>query len=395
MEKIYMEENKSQKQKQQQDQKRLYNISIVLSFVVAAFAIVSLLTVAFDKPSYAAPDTDTVTVPDDITFYVRQASGQADSIEGYDDNNNFTFSVPLYYWDSSYEHQLFCVEKAASVVNGTAYSKSSAIPDYGLLYILDNSYATGKNVTQYGNKYIQQWATQVAIWLYLSRTSSDSVHQISPEQLTAIQNTTYVQLKSDMTGETGDDYDNLYNDINALVEKAINQSGKRLLTVEKADGETTTTSDKTYFQSTLITVSGNPPSSLMNYDITISGVEGAKAVNENGEDLALTNVAPGTKFYVRVPVDKVTEATTVKVEVRGHFQVLEGNYYTASTGNYQKVVTVTGKIKDESDGVSFDVAPSLDTGVNKAQTIYFIGLVVLLCGIGIVYANAKPSEIKQ
>ena len=76
MEKIYMEENKSQKQKQQQDQKRLYNISIVLSFVVAAFAIVSLLTVAFDKPSYAAPDT--VTVPDDITFYVRQADGQAD-----------------------------------------------------------------------------------------------------------------------------------------------------------------------------------------------------------------------------------------------------------------------------------------------------------------------------
>ena len=35
-----------------------------------------------------------------------------------------------------------------------------------------------------------------------------------------------------------------------------------------------------------------------------------------------------------------------------------------------------------------------DTGMSKAQTIYFIGLIVLLCGVGIVYANAKPVESK-
>ena len=75
--------------------------------------------------------------------------------------------------------------------------------------------------------------------------------------------------------------------------------------------------------------------------------------------------------------------------------MLEGNYYTANSGEYQKVVTVTGTTKHFSNGVSFEVAPSPNTGVNKAQTIYFIGLVVLLCGIGIVYANAKPSESKQ
>ena len=30
--------------------------------------------------------------------------------------------------------------------------------------------------------------------------------------------------------------------------------------------------------------------------------------------------------------------------------------------------------------------------MSAAQTIYFIGLIVLLCGVGIVYANAKPIE---
>ena len=37
---------------------------------------------------------------------------------------------------------------------------------------------------------------------------------------------------------------------------------------------------------------------------------------------------------------------------------------------------------------------SPDTGMTTAQTIYFIGLIVLLCGVGIIYANAKPVEEK-
>ena len=44
-------------------------------------------------------------------------------------------------------------------------------------------------------------------------------------------------------------------------------------------------------------------------------------------------------------------------------------------------------------GVELVFAP--DTGMNTTQTIYFIGLIVLLCGVGIVYANAKPVQVKQ
>ena len=32
-----------------------------------------------------------------------------------------------------------------------------------------------------------------------------------------------------------------------------------------------------------------------------------------------------------------------------------------------------------------------DTGMGVAQTIYFMGLILLLSGVGIVYANAKPK----
>ena len=46
-------------------------------------------------------------------------------------------------------------------------------------------------------------------------------------------------------------------------------------------------------------------------------------------------------------------------------------------------------------GDAFNIVGSPDTGMNAAQTIYFIGLIVLLCGLGIVYANTKPVESKQ
>ena len=46
MEKIYMEENKNRK--------RVIDGSVVLSFVVAAFAIFSLVAVGFNQISYAA-----------------------------------------------------------------------------------------------------------------------------------------------------------------------------------------------------------------------------------------------------------------------------------------------------------------------------------------------------
>ena len=59
------------------------------------------------------------------------------------------------------------------------------------------------------------------------------------------------------------------------------------------------------------------------------------------------------------------------------------------------VVTVTGDTMDVSGGLSIEIVGAPDTGMNTAQTIYFIGLIVLLCGVGIVYANAKPVDARQ
>ena len=57
-------------------------------------------------------------------------------------------------------------------------------------------------------------------------------------------------------------------------------------------------------------------------------------------------------------------------------------------------MSVTGTTVNENKGIEVEFVGAPDTGMNTAQTIYFIGLIILLCGVGIVYANAKPVESK-
>ena len=76
---------------------------------------------------------------------------------------------------------------------------------------------------------------------------------------------------------------------------------------------------------------------------------------------------------------------------------MKGTTYTTPNQNgqvMQKVVTVTGSVIDVPSSTSVQVVGAPDTGMSTAQTIFFIGLIVLLCGVGIVYANAKPVQDK-
>ena len=102
------------------------------------------------------------------------------------------------------------------------------------------------------------------------------------------------------------------------------------------------------------------------------------------------------KFYIRVPINKVNENNkTIKFSVTGSFTTLEGNYYKATGAQtIATVQTVTSNVQTGAE-IPLNYTPDVpDTGLSTAQTVYFIGLIVLLSGIGIIYANVKPSESK-
>lgn len=394
MEKIYMEENQKQQQQQQQkQQKRLFNISIILSFAVAVFGIFSIASFGLavyggknSGVSYAVPTGDS------FTFYKGQVSGAPMLVLGQSEDGQKSFQVPLYFSDSTFQSPIYCVEKGATVNDTVTYNKSSVpIDDYGLLYILNNSNANGKNIVD-GEEAVEAWATQVAIWLYLHETkSSDPLNVLTTAELEGIQNAT----KFTATGESPIIVSGVYTKIRALVDAAKAASNVKVLSVN-IDGTdpASIAEDKSFYQSPMVTVAGD---GLISYNVSVGGVEGAYLVDvETGNNLNATNIPATTKFYVRIPADKVgEEKVDVTVSVTGRFNTLTGSYYTAATGDLQKVVSVTGSTLDVSDGASFEIIPTPATGMNMAQTIYFIGLIVLLCGVGIVYANAKPIENKQ
>ena len=392
MEKIYMEESQRQKKN-----KSVFSFSVLMSFAVAIFAIFSLAMfgIASNQDtsiSYAASVTG-----DSFNFY---HEGTA-FVRGQDGEGN-NFSVPLYYSDDNATNPIFCIEHKAPVASDEGdpplYLKGNEIEDYGLLYILDNSLANDVDIIN-GNKYVETWATQVAVWLYLyEKNPNVAIHSISSEEMTAIQNaSTFYYVEGIQARNVT--VDGVYAKVRTLVDEAKNVSSSRKLSVTKASDSIAKSADGNYYQSAKISIVGNPSTSLTSYIISVSGIDGAYVVDADGRDIE-GGVPAGTDFYVRVPADKVTEKVqTLNVNVTGKFSSLTGNeYYTESKSSggedLQRVVSVTGNVVNVNAGTEVEFIGAPDTGMNAAQTIYFIGLIVLLCGVGIVYANAKPVESK-
>ncbi len=402
-----------EKSQGRKSRRSVVDFSVALSFVIAIFSMFSLATfgvVANQKTgiSYAAP----TTTGDTLTFYKgTQSDGSSQLfVTGYKgDDRSVNFAVPMYYSSTGNVNPIFCIEhNNDNVETGTTYNKGQIISDYGLLYLLSNSYVNGKKIVNIGstNDYVEGWITQVAIWVYLydqekaakGSVASTSPNYISDEDLAAIKAVTMIEVGYDAMIDTYDKNfgESIYTKyIEPLVSAAKNASSTKKLTVSKGSGDITKTSDGKYYQSPIITVTGLPEADFESYDVSLSGIEGAFLVDESGNQLSGSGIAAGKKFYVRVPADKVTtKVQVVNINVSGVFDSLTGHIYTAGA-DYQKIVSVTGTTVREDAGTEVEFVGSPDTGMNMTQTIYFIGLVVLLCGVGIVYANTKTAENKQ
>lgn len=413
MEKIYEENSQSQKPKK-------INLSIVLSFVVAAFAIVSLIVVGFNQISYAAP-----IASETVTLHIGKFGDQLAFVNARTDSGNVM--VPLYFADgedaTTATQPLFCIEHGVDASSTSYNTQGEILDDLGLVYILNKSASYGgsgivpNNLTYPDGggtlsaadyKYLEMYATQIAVWMYMkdtySATSSDPTEVRRHGKLEVAEAdgdiplniiTGFVNLYLTNTAGTriysGAIYDTY---IKSVVEEA--KSGKAYKTVNAvlASESISTVGDDTY-QTDKITVSANPASDLVNYSVDLYGIDGAYIVDKDGnKKTGLDTFAPSDFFYVRVPKNKVTkDSSSVTLSIVAEFQNYLGGEYFVATGS-QSVIGVTSehfRIANETK-INFLVAP--DTGMTTAQTIYFIGLIVLLCGVGIIYANAKPVEEK-
>ena len=198
----------------------------------------------------------------------------------------------------------------------------------------------------------------------------------------------------------------MYNSVKTFVNAALNRNSVSTISLT-AEGEVAKNDEGNY---QIIYDVTSTSGSILGYDISVTDANGqpfdsSKVLvqDEEGQEIVNGSVTctSGTcpnKFIVVVSKDLITETGTeyaFNVKVTGRFESLVGGVYQAveNPDQHQKVVTVSASSTTVDAKNQFII--SENTGMTTAQTIYFIGLVVLLCGIGIVYANAKPAESKQ
>lgn len=408
MEKIYMDDNNNQKN-QNQSQKGKYHFSIVLSFIVAVMAIASLVVVGFDQISYAA---DTPNLGDSFTLGNVSENNKQISVEA--GSSGSTFKVYLYQTNNNIP--VFCIQQMIAPGIGEDYNKGDEITDDGILYILNKSAVYGgdgiisksdigsDSDTNY--KYMESYATQVALWLHLYK-EGDSEHDLARNNRTGSVNKGILEGATEYSINVGSDAADsitisdsekkVATKILAVVAAANDPKNKVKETNVWFDDKNLSEIDGSdYYQTSAINVSGKPSDDLESYSLSLYGVDGAFFVDENGEKLKdeeLTSIVPNSKkMYVRIPKDKVSsEAKTLTVTARGTFKnYLTGTKYV-SDGS-QTVVTVTSDKHVVPGEAQLLVVGAPDTGMSKAKTIYFIGLIVLLCGVGIIYASSKPIK---
>ena len=372
------------------------SFSVISSFAVAFVAIFALIVCGFNEVSYAAPDS----FDEKITFYHYKKDGTDVSLIAASGSD--FIQTPLFFSDAQFTKSLFCVEHTVDPsADGTEISLINSDPskgsnsDPGLSYIISNSFVKGKNMLPDSTRDAEAFATQMAIWAYLYNKYPDNPkHAFTESQLNALVNAKTIQYRTET------DYEDLYTSsvsiyktyIEPIVLGALKANFTQRVIITKGNDNITKVEDGKYYQTAKMSVSGDPDSELASFDLEFKGVEGAFAVRTDGTKIdSLSNIPKGTDFYVRVPADKVSETLQeLRVEVSGHFNTFLTNDY--GEPNKQMVISVDDTTRIFVKGMDYTLVGSPDTGMTTAQTIYFIGLIVLLCGVGIVYANAKPIE---
>lgn len=406
MEKIYMENNQKKQKKNMWQSK-----SVIGTFALAIIALVAMVVVGVGQVSYAIPEI-VDKFPDTFT-----TAEPGETILG---TNGGNVSFPVLPYKTTDNLVVFCMEHHVDFMSDTTFTKGDAIQDYGLLYLMAHIYPHQTFKTANGTELaepVQVWLSQVAIWLYLAEMYPDNAKYslavgstlTAEEALNVIKNTRGIYTQTDSNYYKADGTSAL--DISANDATFYDTYLLPLLNTAKAnknipnkelkismDSLVDKTSDGAYYQSSEITVLASPSENFNGYDLELTQApEGTKVVDVNGNEITkLTDLQATDKFYIRVPADKVTdENKVIKFRVIGSFTTYEGNYYVAAGAQTIASVDTVTNNKDVGSEFTIDYTPDIpDTGISAAQTVYFIGLIVLLSGVGIIYANVKPTEQK-
>lgn len=403
MEKIYMENNQNKKNQSTFQQVFKSQLSKKLSVFMVLVSFFSFLLIGVTNVSYAA----VTEIPEDTglgdSFTTAPAGTQINSNTGF----------PVFMYSTSNGIPIFCLERDINYRGGITMSKKEQITDQGLLYVMAHTFPHVKFKDSKGTEFpdeVQTWITQATIWQYLYETgaANNSTGSGSVANIENIKTAVSLSWDDEVVGCRVDGcgagatsqatfYDTYIAPIVANARQS-NVTANGTIDISLANQEMSITEDEKYYQTSLVTITNSDPGNFVSDSLKVeiqSAPDGTILIDENGQEIE--NYDNVTKFYVRIPVESVTEENkSVLLHAEGTFRGYDGYYYKADGAQTVSTVFTTDvKAFDDLD-IPINYTPEVpDTSMSIAQSVYFIGLVVLLCGVGIIYANAKPRQKQQ
>ena len=399
-----MENNQNKKNQSTFQQVFKSQLSKKLSAFMVLVSFFSFLLIGVTNVSYAA----VTEIPEDTGL----GESFTTSAPGTEIISNTGFPILMY--STSNGIPIFCLERDINYRGGITMSKKEQITDQGLLYVMAHTFPHVKFKDSKGQQFpdeVQTWITQATIWQYLyetgaanNATGSGNVANIENIK-TAVSlswDDEVVGCRVDGCGAGATSQATFYDTYIAPIVANARQSNvtaNGTINISLANQEMSITEDEKYYQTSLVTITNSDPNNFVSGSLKVeiqSAPDGTILIDENGQQIETVN-EKNTKFYVRIPVESVTEENkSVLLHAEGTFRGYDGYYYKADGAQTVSTVFTTDvKAFDDLD-IPINYTPEVpDTSMSIAQSVYFIGLVVLLCGVGIIYANAKPRQKQQ
>ena len=381
----------------------------VLFTGVLATALFSLTTTVNAQTSAVLPTTVTSKLPDTVVRgeKIYSANGGM-STEG-------NMSVPFYVESSDGKYYLYCADRANTAAAQDTLTKAERM-DYGLVYILKNTYPT-KSVTPRDLNYkikvfdssastvtdmndedyefLEIWIAQSAIWGYQKTLDTSKLDNSVFSFFKLGTTTTTHEFYTDGAATVGLNSREIWNKyVSSLISgaQAVKDPAEATLTLAM---ENKWTEEDNVYKSSLITVSSsNSEAVVNNYQLSLQNAPtGTKVYTESGNEItaSLSNIAAGTKVYITVPTSEVKNGSAnFTLNAKANIKYDAAYKYVDKVNNHQPSVLVGPETKDIAGSINLTITP--DTASMISKSIYFIGFIILLSGAGIIYANVKPRE---
>lgn len=329
-------------------------------------------------------------------------------------------NYPFYNEDTTGTYLLYCSDRNnPKYEHNDVLKKSSERLPYGYVTILKGTYEIdplygyilATPMQEYTDKeqmkkMTNTWITQMALWGYQGTITDAEINQ-DPLRYKVNESVGNINLANkevrlyadaDAAKEIGakDTWNKYVASVIQKAKTAKDPANSKLNVV--SEGKTTWTESDNIAKSNLIKVESENgvEAKLSKFSVSLENApEGTKVYTEDGKEVTdTTSITGGTKLYITIDKSKIDKSKeyNFKLNATGTITYDSAYMYTNDSGK-QPSILVGPETKDIQGSLDFQIVP--DTASSLSKSIYYIGFIILLCGVGMIYANVRPKRQEE